>query len=124
MDVRIDKWLWCVRLYKTRSQATEACRKGWVTILGEAVKPSRQVKTGELVLVKQPPIIKSILVKTLLDHRVAAKELPVFMEDQTPPEEYNKTEIYKTDVFGRRERGTGRPTKKERRELNQLRTDL
>ena len=113
---RIDKWLWAVRLFKTRSQATEACRAGKVKVDEQAVKPSREVKTDMVITVQTGPIRRSIRVTNLLHNRVGAKLVPQYMEDLTPAEEYRKLELVKSgQTF--RPRGSGRPTKKERRDI-------
>lgn len=116
--VRIDKWLWAVRIYKTRSLATEACRSGKVIISDVEVKPSREVKTGEIVILKTGPIRKTFKVLGLIENRVSAKLVTQFMEDLTSPEEYKKIEMIRDTRFISRERGAGRPTKRERREID------
>jgi ribosome-associated heat shock protein Hsp15 len=117
-DVRIDKWLWAVRIYKTRSQATEACRKGHVSIANLPVKPSRAVHIGEVVKVRKPPVQRSFKILALAEKRMAAKLTTDFLEDVTPPEELEIQEMQKNMRWITRDRGTGRPTKKERRELD------
>ena len=119
MEVRIDKWLWAVRLYKTRSLATEACKKGKVLIQNVAVKPSRTVKVGELVQVRQNPVIYSFKVIALAQNRMNAKLVPGFMENVTTPDQLELIELAKIAAQSGRARGTGRPTKKERRELDE-----
>jgi len=116
--VRIDKWLWAVRIYKTRSQATEACKKGHITI-GELIpKPSRLAQIGETIKVRKAPITKSFKVLALSGKRMGAKLVPDFVEDVTPAEELEILEMQKNMRWKERERGTGRPTKKDRRELD------
>lgn len=117
MSLRIDKWLWAVRLYKTRSQATEACRSGKISIAGYVVKPSREVKIGDEIEVYKSPLQIKVKVKDLLGSRVGAKLVELYMIDLTPKEEYDKLLKINTKQFEHRERGTGRPTKKERREI-------
>ena len=118
--VRIDKWLWAVRLFKTRSDATEACKGGRVRIGEERVKPSRSVKLGELVQVQKDDILCEARVLAFVGKRVGAKLVAEYMEDLTPPERLQqKREIYAQTVL-RRDRGSGRPTKRERREIDQL----
>lgn len=117
---RIDKWLWSVRVFKTRSQATTACRKGKVIIDDQEVKPSREVKTGDIIKIDFKLFIKTVKVKELLDNRVSAKIVPQYMEDLTPEEEYNKQKIIKETNYEYRDRGAGRPTKKERRMIEKL----
>jgi len=119
--VRIDKWLWAVRLFKSRSLATEECKKGHVIIDGIAVKPSRVPKIGEVVQVRKNPVIFSYKVVGLVGKRVSAKLVPEYMEDVTPPEVLEVLEIRKQMSHFDRDRGTGRPTKKERRDLDQMR---
>ena len=116
--VRIDKWLFAVRLYKTRSQASEECRKGKVTIGGMNVKPSRELKTGETIQVRRPPITRSYTVLALTENRMAAKLVPEFRIETTLASELEILEVQKNMSVYERERGTGRPTKKERRDLD------
>ncbi len=120
--VRIDKWLWAVRIYKTRSLATEACKKGRVIIDGVQVKPSREIKTGDIILVRKLPVIYTFRVKNTLEKRLSAKLVQDYIEDLTSVEELNKLNINET-VFIKRDRGTGRPTKKERRIIDRLKND-
>jgi len=119
-EIRIDKWLWAVRVFKTRSLATDACKKGRVIIDDQPVKASRNVKLDEIIYVKMPPITKKFKVVGLLSNRVGAKLVPNYMEDLTPEEEIKKLELVNKDTFGRRPRGAGRPTKKERRIIDKL----
>lgn len=116
--VRIDKWLWAMRLFKTRSQASEECRKGKVTINGISVKPSRELKEGETIQLRRPPITRSYKVITLTENRLSAKLVPEYMIETTPASELEILEMQKNMSFFNRERGTGRPTKKERRDLD------
>ncbi|TVQ13313.1 MAG: RNA-binding S4 domain-containing protein [Bacteroidetes bacterium] len=113
--VRIDKWLWSVRLFKTRSQATDACRAGKVKIDDDPVKPSREVKKDQVISLHAGAITKTVKVVDLLEKRVGAKLVPGFMEDLTPAEEYHKMELLRDNPLARRK---GRPTKKERREMD------
>ncbi len=117
-DIRIDKWLWAVRLYKTRSLATEACKKGRISINGAEVKASRNVKIGDTIEVKIPPILYRYQVKDLLHNRVGAKLVPNYLIDMTPEQEVIKIDMMRLNLGGYRERGAGRPTKKERRLLD------
>jgi len=117
--MRIDKYLWAVRIFKTRTLATEACRAGKVLIAEQAVKPSREVKIGELISVKKMPITFVYKVLALLENRVSAKLVINYIEDITPSDEFLKLEIQKISEI-KREKGTGRPTKKDRRSLNDL----
>ncbi|MDX1283681.1 MAG: S4 domain-containing protein [Draconibacterium sp.] len=116
--VRIDKWLWAVRIFKTRSQATEACRKGHVSIGELPVKPSRAIQVGEIIKVRKSPITKSFKVLDLSGKRMGAKLVPGFVEDVTPAEEMELLEMQKHMRWSSRDKGTGRPTKKDRRELD------
>ena len=117
-DVRVDKWLWAVRIYKTRSQATEACRKGHVSIGNLPVKPSRSVHLGEIVIVRKSPIVRSFKILELAEKRMSAKLTADYLEDVTPPEVLELEEMQKNMRWLERDRGTGRPTKKDRRELD------
>jgi ribosome-associated heat shock protein Hsp15 len=119
-DLRIDKWLWAVRVFKTRSLASDACRGGKVKIKEQAVKPSRTLAINDIVSVSLPPITRTLKVLALLQTRVSAKLVSSSMEDLTPPEEYKKIELLKDHHFIERDRGSGRPTKKERRDIENL----
>ncbi len=119
-QVRIDKWLWAVRLFKTRTLATEECKKGRVTIEGVSVKPSRIPKPGEIIKVRKTPITYSYKVLGLTGKRIGAKLVHEFVLDITPPEELQILEIRKQMGYFERDRGTGRPTKKDRRDLDRL----
>ncbi len=121
-SVRIDKYLWAVRLFKTRTLATEACRKGKVTIDDMPAKPSRSVTVNEVIRVKRMPVVYSYRVKDPIEKRVGAKIVNNYVEDVTPAEELQKLEM-QDDFFIKRDRGAGRPTKKERRLLDDLRDD-
>lgn len=115
---RIDKYLFAVRLYKTRSLASEECRKGKVTIGGMNVKPSRELKVGETIQLRRPPITRSYKVLVFTENRMAAKLVPEFLLETTPASELEILEVQKNMSVYNRERGTGRPTKKERRDLD------
>lgn len=119
-SARIDKWLWEVRVYKTRNQATMACKAGKVRIGGQIVKPSRELKAGEEVSVFLPPYHKTVKVVSFPKSRVSAKLVTDFMTDLTPSEEYEKLKILRDTNFEYRERGLGRPTKRERRDIEYL----
>lgn len=119
-EVRIDKWLWAVRVFKTRTVASEACKKGRVLIGETAVKPSRNIRTGEVIQVRKPPVTYSFKVLALSDKRMGAKMVSQFMENVTPQEQYELLELNRIGGFVDRQRGTGRPTKKERRDLDQF----
>ena len=115
---RIDKWLWAARIFKTRSIASDACKNGRVTIGGVNMKPSRSVKVGDVVSVKKPPITYSFKVLKTIEQRVGAKLLPEIYENVTDPKQYELLEMSRISGFFDRARGTGRPTKKERRALD------
>lgn len=119
-DLRIDKWLWAVRIFKTRSQASEACKKGKVLIDDIQVKPSRVIKVGEIVIIKRPPVNYQYKVLGLLGKRQSAKIAAEYVEDVTPESEKEKLEIQRFSGFELRDRGVGRPTKRERRLIEQL----
>jgi ribosome-associated heat shock protein Hsp15 len=116
---RIDKWLWAVRIFKTRTLATEACKKGRIIINGLEVKPSREIKTGEILLVRKLPVIYTLRVKALTNNRLPAQRVPEFMEDMTSIEELEKLKL-NDSLFLKRDKGTGRPTKKDRRLLDDI----
>lgn len=119
-EVRIDKWLWAVRIFKTRTIAAEAIKKGRVMVGGVAVKPSRMIRVGDVVQVRKPPVTFSFKVLALSDKRMGAKLVPQFMENITPLDQYELLELNKISGFVDRQRGTGRPTKKDRRDLEQF----
>ena len=116
-EVRIDKWLWAVRLYKTRSIAADACTKGHISMNGVNLKPARTIKVGDVVQVRKSPITLSLKVLQAIENRVSAKLVPEMLQDVTPPEQYELLEMSKISGFVDRAKGTGRPTKKERRSL-------
>jgi ribosome-associated heat shock protein Hsp15 len=116
-EVRIDKWLWCVRLFKSRSLATAACASGKVRIGGERIKPSRSVKVGDIITVPTGNVTRTVKVVSLLEHRVGAKFVADYMEDRTPAAEYLKPRDSEYSAPGVRPSGMGRPTKKQRRQL-------
>ena len=115
---RIDKWLWAARIFKTRSIAADACKNGRVTIGGVNVKPSHVVKVGETVSVRKSPITYSFRILKTIEQRVGAKLLPEIYENVTPPEQYELLEMNRISGFVDRARGTGRPTKKDRRAMD------
>ena len=115
---RIDKWLWAARIFKTRSIAADACKNGRVTIGGINVKPSHNVKAGETVDVRKPPITYSFRILKTIEQRVGAKLLPEIYENVTAPEQYELLEMNRISGFVDRARGTGRPTKKDRSALD------
>jgi ribosome-associated heat shock protein Hsp15 len=116
--VRLDKWLWAVRVYKTRSQAADACRHGHITIADQKAKPSREVRVGEVIIALKDNITRTYKVLQLLDHRVSAKLAREFVADQTPAAELEKLRQPALRPIGLRPKGAGRPTKKERRILD------
>ncbi|MFZ4520270.1 MAG: RNA-binding S4 domain-containing protein [Bacteroidales bacterium] len=122
--IRIDKWLWAVRIFKTRSLAADACRSGKVKILDQAIKPSREIKAGEVICVSIAPITKTVKIIEPIGNRVSAKLVSGFMEDLTPESEYQKLKRNHGAEFEFRERGAGRPTKRERREIEFLKLYL
>ena len=122
-ELRIDKWLWCVRVFKTRADAAEACRTGAVTINATDAKPGRDVHSGDTVTVRQGIVTRTLKVLTLPRSRVGAKELPALLSDLTPAEEYDKLRIAREEQTAIRERGAGRPTKRDRRETERLHSD-
>ncbi len=119
-SVRIDKWLWAVRIFKTRSDAAEACRTNRVTIAGSYTKPSREVKVGDVVTVRKTIVTYTYRVLVPVSSRVGAKLVPEYAEDLTPQAERDKLNIPRETIFIQRDRGTGRPTKRERRQIDTL----
>lgn len=119
-SVRIDKYLWAIRAFKTRSDATEACKGNKVTVSGAAVKPSREVKIGDTVSVRKGSVLYTYKVVALLEKRVGAKEVEKYASNLTPQSELDKLHAPVETFFIKRDRGTGRPTKKERREMDSL----
>ena len=119
-QARIDKWLWAVRIYKTRSIAAEACKKGHVSIGDRTAKPAHNIRVGDIVNVKKAPITYSFRVLKCAENRVGAKLVPELMENITSQEQYEILEMSKISGFIDRQRGTGRPTKKERREIDRF----
>lgn len=116
-EVRIDKWLWAVRLFKTRTLAAEACKKGKITIDTVSVKPSRTIHVNDVIQIKKPPITYAFKVLAVTENRMGAKLVPSFMENVTSEEQYAILELSKISGFIDRDKGTGRPTKKDRRSL-------
>lgn len=119
-SVRIDKYLWSIRVFKTRTDATEACKGNRITVSGAPVKPSREVKPGDVVSVRKGAVVYSYRVIALLEKRVGAKDVEKYAQDITPQSELDKLHAPVETFFIRRDRGTGRPTKKERREMDSL----
>ncbi len=118
--IRIDKWLWAVRLFKTRTQASDACKGGKVKMEGVNLKPSREVKAGDVLEVHHNHIKRTVKVKVAAKNRVAAKLVPDLMEDLTPAEEFEKLEMMNKLNQEKRDRGMGRPTKKDRRDIDRM----
>ena len=119
-EARIDKWMWAARIFKTRTIAAEACKKGRVSINGAQAKPARMVKPGDVVQVRKPPITYSFKVLQAIEKRVGAKLVPEIMENVTPREQYELLEMSRISGFVNRAKGTGRPTKKDRRDLDEF----
>lgn len=123
-EARIDKWLWAARIYKTRTLAAAACKKGQVSLRGAQLKPSRMIKEGDVIDVRKPPITYSFKVKQTIEKRVGAKLIPEVLENVTTPEQYELLEMNRISGFVDRARGTGRPTKKDRRQLEEFTTPV
>ena len=119
-EVRVDKWLWAVRVFKTRSIATEACKKGRVMLGDTPVKPSRTLKPGDVGKVRKPPVTYSFRVLALTQNRLGAKLVPEYMENVTPQSELHLLDMVKISGFVDRRKGLGRPTKREGRELSRF----
>ena len=117
---RIDKWLWAVRLFKTRSQATDACRAGSVFVAGRPVKASHDARPGEVVVVRQGLIRRTLKVLAVPPARLGAKLVAGYCEDQTPPDEFARARAQRVQQFLARAKGSGRPTKRDRRLLDRL----
>jgi len=118
--IRIDKFLWAVRLYKTRSLAADACKSGKILIDDYQVKSSRNINIGDIFVVKKNPVVFIYRVKSLIENRVGAKLVSDYIENLTSPEELMKLDVNSKTIFVKRDRGAGRPTKKERREIDKL----
>ena len=123
-DIRLDKYLWAVRVFKTRSDAADAIRNNKVTVNGSAAKPSREVKVGDVIAVRKMQVTYSYKVLDLVSSRQPAKNVPDYCRNITPQSELDKLNIPRETVFVFRDRGTGRPTKKERRELDSLMEEI
>ena len=122
-EERIDKWLWCMRVFKTRTIATDACKKGRITINGISVKPSRLIKIDEIIDVKKSPITYTFKVLAIPTGRLSAKLVPEYLENLTPQSQYDLLEMTKISGFIDRSKGLGRPTKREGRELLKFREE-
>lgn len=117
MGVRIDKWLWAMRLFKTRTTAAEACKKGRISMSGIALKPSRMINVGDVISIHRPPVMYSFKVLALTENRLNAKLVPEYMENVTTPDQLELIELGKLAGKTGRPHGMGRPTKKERRDM-------
>lgn len=120
--VRIDKWLWAVRIYKTRTLATEACKAGSVKIEGTNTKPSRDLKIGEVIKIRTHNLTKTVKVVGLIDRRIGAKLVPEYLEDLTPKEEYERLKEKRENSIWREAETNARPTKKDRRALDKFKS--
>ena len=116
-EARIDKWMWAVRIFKTRTIAAEACKKGRISINGALAKAARTVKPGDVIQVRKPPVTYSFKVLQTIEKRVGAKLVAEMMENVTTPEQYELLEMSRVSGFVNRAKGTGRPTKKDRRRM-------
>ena len=116
-EERIDKWLWATRIFKTRSMATDACKKGRVMVDGVCIKPSRNIKIGDTISVRKPPVTYTFEVTGLTEARIGAKLVPQYLINKTTKEQYELLDMVKISGFVNRQKGLGRPTKKEGREL-------
>lgn len=119
-EVRIDKWLWAVRIFKTRTIATDSCKKGRVMVNGTNVKPSRTIKVGDVVAVRKPPVTYSFRVLNLAENRMGAKLVPGYLENITPPDQYELLDMIRISGFVDRQKGLGRPTKRDGRALREF----
>ncbi|MGN0214865.1 MAG: RNA-binding S4 domain-containing protein [Muribaculaceae bacterium] len=119
-DERVDKWLWATRIFKTRSIATEACKKGRVMVDGVTVKPSRLIHVGDKIAVRKPPVTYTFEVLGLVQNRVGAKLVPNYLSNITTPDQYELLEMVKISGFVDRQKGLGRPTKKDGREIQRF----
>lgn len=115
--VRIDKFLWAVRIFKTRSEATDACKGNKVKVEGTNAKPSKMIKVGEIIVVRKAAIFYSFMVLKLTENRLGAKLVPEYLENLTPQTELDKLKAPAETLVLKRDRGTGRPTKKDRRQM-------
>ena len=123
-EARIDKWLWAARIFKTRTIAAAACKKGQVSLKGTSVKASRMIKKGDIIDVRKPPVTYSFRVLQAIERRVGAKLIPDILENITAPEQYEILEMSKISGFVNRAKGTGRPTKKDRRSLDEFQSEV
>ena len=123
-EVRIDKYLWSIRVYKTRTEATDACKGGKVRVNGADTKPSKPVKPGDVIVARKEAVVYTYKVLELIDKRQGAKLVPQYAENQTPAEELAKLRAPVETFFLKRDRGAGRPTKKDRRQMEDLWSNL
>jgi len=119
--MRLDKYLWAIRVFKTRSEAADACRGSAIKVNGQDVKPSREIHEGDVLVVRKGPVYYSYRVLQSVDKRQPAKNVPLYVLDITPPEELEKLKQPRETLVIYRQKGTGRPTKKERRQLDEIR---
>ena len=120
MEARLDKWLWAARIFKTRSIAADACKNGRISIKGVKQKPSKMIKEGDVIEVRKPPITYSFKVLKAIQNRVGAKLVPEVLENVTTPDQMEMLEMHRISGFVGRARGLGRPTKKDRRDLDEF----
>lgn len=123
-EARLDKWLWAARIYKTRTIAADACKKGQISMKGSNLKASRMVKAGDVIDVRKPPVTYSFRILQPIERRVGAKFIPEVLENVTAPEQYEILEMSRISGFINRARGTGRPTKKDRRSLDEFQNEV
>ena len=123
-DVRIDKYLWAIRVFKTRTDATDACKGGKIRVNGLDIKPSRGVRVGDVIVARKGPVSYTYKVLKLVDKRQGAKLVPDYAENLTPQEELDKLRAPVETFFLKRDRGAGRPTKKDRRQMEDLWSNL
>lgn len=123
-DQRVDKWLWAMRVFKTRTIATDACKKGRVMIDGVAVKPSRTIKVGDLIEVRKPPVTYSFRVLQLCNNRLGARLVPEYLANETPQAQYDILEMSRISGFIDRQRGQGRPTKRDSRRMAEFKHEI
>ena len=119
-DIRMDKFLWAARVYKTRTLAAEACARGQVTISDLTVKPSRHINVGEIIMVRKPPMVHTYKVLGILNNRLSAEKVKEYVIEITPDDEFRKVEFMKLQKNAVRDRGTGRPTKRDRRDIDKI----
>ena len=123
-EARVDKWLWAARIFKTRTIAAAACKKGQVSMRGAQLKASRTIKAGDIIDVRKPPITYSFRVLQPIEKRVGARLIPEILENVTAPQQYELLEMSKISGFVNRAKGTGRPTKKDRRSLDEFQGEV